>query len=113
MTQDQPVTVVCQYQVKPGNEAEFEVLLAKHWPALHAAGLTTETPPQHFRGKSMGKPGDRTSGEGTYIEIYEWKAANSAHVAHETPEIMAVWEPMGAICSGMSFPHFDVFTPSV
>jgi hypothetical protein len=111
MKQDQPQTVICRYQVKPGNEAEFEALLAKHWPALHGAGLTTDEPPQFFRGRPSSKPGGRHGAEGLFIEIYQWKNAEAPNIAHHTPEIMAVWEPMGAICSEMDFPHVDPFEP--
>ncbi|MCZ6785570.1 MAG: hypothetical protein O7E54_00250 [Planctomycetota bacterium] len=108
---EQPETVICNYQVKSGHEAEFEALLSTHWPALHDAGLTTDTPPLIFRGRASGKPDGRHGAEGRYVEIFEWKHADAAGIAHQTPEIMAVWEPMGAICSDMDFPHFDPIDP--
>jgi len=111
MSQVQPCTVVCTYTVKPGHEAEFEALLEKHWPALHGAGLATDDPPQHFRGVPTGEPGGRSDAKGQYVEIFRWKNGDSAGLAHQMPEVMAVWEPMGAICSAMSFPHFEPFTP--
>lgn len=111
MTQERPVTVVCQYRIRPGHEAEFEALLARHWPALHAAGLVSDTPPQHLRGRSADQPDGRTGGEREFVEIFEWKTSGSAHAAHGTPEVQAIWEPMGAICVDMSFPHFDAVTP--
>lgn len=111
MTDDHSETVICQYHVKPGHEAEFEAMLAMHWPALHEAGLTTDTPPQIFRGKPSGKPDDRHGAEGVYIEIFQWNSPDSPGIAHELPEVMAVWEPMGAICSEMDFPHFDTIHP--
>lgn len=108
---DRPETVICQYQVKPGHEAEFEALLSKHWPALQSVGLTTDRKPQVFRGRPSEKPDGRHGAGGRYVEIFEWKNAAAPGVAHQTPEVMAVWEPMGAICSDMDFPHFDPITP--
>ena len=97
MSTDTPEIVICTYRVKPGHESEMETLLATHWPTLHAAGLTTDDPPRIYRGKT----------DSTYVEIYAWKSAESSGLAHEMPEVMAVWEPMGAICDQMDFPHFD------
>jgi len=38
-----------------------------------------------------------------FAEQFSWIDANSPEVAHKTPEVMAVWEPMGALCDGMEF----------
>jgi hypothetical protein len=102
-----PLINICRYKVKPGKEAEMEKLLALHWPALHAAGLATDEPAIVYRGLPSGKPGDEHGAERTYVEILVWKDRNSPRVAHETPEVMAVWEPMGAICESMDFPSFE------
>ena len=29
-------------------------------------------------------------------------------LAHQLPDVMAVWEPMGAICEEMDFPGFEL-----
>ena len=112
MTDDRPETVICHYHVKPGEEAAFAELLVKHWPVLYAAGLTTDTPARHFRGLATPQPGGRNDAAQLYVEIFEWKNAGAAGIAHETPEVMAVWEPMGALCTQMRFPHFHAFDPS-
>jgi hypothetical protein len=36
-----------------------------------------------------------------------WRDQDSPAIAHQTPEVMAVWEPMGAICEQMDFPVFE------
>ncbi len=41
-------TNICTYRVREGARSEFVELLRKHWPALHDAGLATETPAIHF-----------------------------------------------------------------
>ena len=99
---------VCHYQVKPGREAEMEALLAKHWPALHGAGLTTDEPAVTYRGLPSDKPDQQHGAARVYIEIFSWKSDDSAALAHQMPEVMAVWEPMGAICESMDFPTFEL-----
>lgn len=101
-----PETAICTYRVKPEHEAEFVALLGTHWQALRGAGLVTETKPQRFR--AILDPKDRHSYDTpTYVEIFEWRDAQAPGTAHELPEVMAVWEPMGRMCSDMSFPHFE------
>jgi hypothetical protein len=62
-------------------------------------------------GVPAGQPGGQPDGEpgaaGVYIEIFSWADADSPRIAHQTPEVMAVWEPMGAICEDMDFPAFE------
>lgn len=111
MTTEQPLTVICRYVVKPGKEAEMETLLGRHWPALRDAGLVTADPPVIYRGLASNKEGGRHGAERTYVEIFAWKNEKSPELAHQTPEIMAVWEPMGGICEDMDFPHFETIDP--
>ncbi|MDJ0523525.1 MAG: hypothetical protein QNJ90_15760 [Planctomycetota bacterium] len=108
MSTDQPATVICSYRVKPGEGVAFEAFLAKHWPTLHAAGLTTDDPPRIYRSHAAGEGGDAGT---LYVEIFTWKSAGASGLAHETPEIMAIWEPMGALCTTMEFPHVDAIDP--
>lgn len=103
MSDAKPVTVICRYQVQPGKQAEFEALLARHWPALHAAGLVTDRPAVAYKGL----PGQHHDAERVYVEIFEWKDEQASGRAHQSPAIMAVWEPMGECCSAMAFPHFE------
>lgn len=107
MSQDKPQTVICRYKVKAGKEEEMIQLLEKHWPTLHAAGLTTNDKPVIYRSIPSGNPDRDHDAQGTFIEIFSWKNGRSAGIAHETPEVMAVWEPMGAICEEMEFPHVE------
>jgi hypothetical protein len=103
---DKPLINICTYKVKPGKEAEMEALLAKHWPALHSVGLVTDEPARVYRGLPSGKPGNEHGASRIYVEFMTWKDEQSPQLAHQTPEVMAVWEPMGAICEEMSFPSF-------
>jgi hypothetical protein len=108
MATPKPLINICRYKVKAGKEAEMERLLAVHWPALHDAGLVTDEPARVYRGM----PRDRQSGDHgaqrLYIEIMEWKDEKSPALAHPMPSVMAVWEPMGAICDEMEFPSFEL-----
>ena len=91
----QRMTVLATYTLPPEAEAEFEGLLAAHWPTLSRLGLTDGTPARIFKG------------EGVYFELFTWRDAEAPGVAHHTPEVMAIWEPMGALCSAMTFPHVE------
>jgi hypothetical protein len=101
-------TVICHYRVAAGNEARFEALLTDHWPTLERLGLVTATPPQHFRGA------EQDNGQPIYYEIFEWREG-AVDRAHEHPEVMAIWEPMDALCEdragkpNMEFPHVTRF----
>ena len=98
---------ICRFKVKPGKQAEMEALLARHWPALHKAGLVTDRKPQIYRGLPSAKPGGQHGAEGVYIEMFEWRDPSAIDTAHQLPAVMAVWEPMGAICEEMDFPEFE------
>jgi hypothetical protein len=105
MAESKPATVICTYKVKPGKGPEFEDLLRKHWTTLRASGLVTSTPPRIFRG--LASPKGRHGAENVYVEIFEWKDDKASGLAHESPKVMAVWEPMGTLCDDMDFPHFE------
>jgi len=100
-----PQIVVCIYRVRRGREDEFVELLKRHWPALHGLDLVTDDPPQHLRGFEQG-------GEPIFVEIFTWKTAEGPRLAHEHPDVMAIWEPMDKLTEqrdgrpNMEFPHF-------
>src|SRR3954468_10941115 len=96
VTKSGPVDVLCIYRVKPGKEPEFKKLLEKHGPALLKAGLSSDQLPKIW--KSVGR-----EGKTTFIEMMQWKDETSAAAAHQMPEVMAVWEPMGDLSEGMEF----------
>ena len=84
------------YKVKEGKDAAFLELLKLHWPTLDAAGLVTSEPVKIWRGKNI-----RSTSAGTsWVEMFSWKDEKSPDVAHQMPEVMAVWEPMGNIMEG-------------
>ena len=95
------IDVLCIYRVKQGKESEFKKLLKKHGPTLKAAGLAGRAAPKIWKAASGRQPGI------TFVEQMQWKDERSSHAAHQMPEVMAVWEPMGELCHGMEFLHLS------
>ena len=85
------VTSLCIYRVKPGAEDAFRALLARHWPTLRRAGLAADVPSTIY----LGEEGEN---EPIFVELLHWRDASGAETAHELPDVMAVWEPMGNLC---------------
>jgi len=95
-----PLANHCTYRIKPGKEDEFLGLLEKHWPTLRKAGLATSEPAQVLRAKTR-------DGKTVFYELFSWTDENGPRIAHETPAIMQVWEPMGALCDDMEFNSYE------
>ena len=93
-----PIDVLCVYRVIKGKESAFEKLLSRHGPALHQAGLTPEGAPKIWRSETR-------EGKTVFVEMMQWKDETSSNAAHQMPEVMAVWEPMGQLTEGMEFLH--------
>jgi hypothetical protein len=100
---NKPLTNMCVYKVKVGKEREFEALLAKHYPTLKKLGLATDDKPIMHKGK------DRKAPNLLYFELFTWTDEQGPHRAHEIPELMQLWEPMGALCDDMWFPAVERF----
>ena len=75
----------------PHQAAELLALVKKHEPALRKVGLVTDEPFTVYRAFDIRKK--RVS----FVEQFQWKDGRSSDVAHQTPEVMAVWEPMGPV----------------
>ncbi|MEO8190554.1 MAG: hypothetical protein ABI682_09430 [Acidobacteriota bacterium] len=90
------VAMLCTYRIKKGKEKDFLGYLERHWPTLDRAGLVSSERPRVWKGVEK-------SGTVTFIETFEWKNARAPEVAHQTPEIMAIWEPMGGLAEEMHF----------
>jgi hypothetical protein len=91
MADSNPVTMLVSYYPKAGRETELRRLVEQHYPVLSKLGLVTDMPAQVWQARSKGS--DRPY----FVELFQWKAAQSSEVAHQTPEVMAVWETMGPI----------------
>jgi len=96
MADQKPVTMLCLYKPKPGSEKKFQDLLDKHWPALRSVDLATDIPAKVWRAVDK-------SGAVYFVERFQWKHSGASQIAHQTPEVMSVWEPMGAIADDLQF----------
>ena len=81
-----PEVVFALYRPHEGKDAELRRLITRHLPVLRKLELVTERPALLVRAK-----------DGTYIEVFEWRTAESAKLAHEHPEVAKVWEAMGEV----------------
>lgn len=76
------------YRVKKGKEAEFLPLMKGHAPALKKSGLITADGVKAWGAKNI------RDGRFCYAELFYWKDKDGGEVAHQSPDIMKVWEPM-------------------
>lgn len=107
MSAGKRAVVICTYRVRKGQEDAFLELLGRHWPTLRKLGLVAGEPSQIYRGEDA-------SGKSFFVEIFTWKDGEEGpRIAESTPEVMAVWEPMGALTEArlgrpsMEFPHVE------
>jgi hypothetical protein len=93
-----PVHRLVIYRPKAGKLAELEAIVKQHGSVLRKVGLITDEPVQVHRGTDLRKPD-----AGPFlVESFHWRDGSAADIAHQTPEVMAVWETMG--------PHLDDMT---
>lgn len=92
---ENPVLTHVTYRPKKGKESELRALVEKHWPVLNDLGLVTKDPARVYRAT------DKRSGQVYFIEIFSWRDQKAPEIAHQTPEVMAVWETMGPVMEGM------------
>lgn len=96
--------VICTYRVKEGSEATMLELIGRHWPTLRQARLATPERPVVFEGRDE-------SGKTFLVEVFSWVDGEASGRAHQMPEVMAVWGPMGDLVEersgrpGMEFAH--------
>jgi hypothetical protein len=94
-----PVHRLVIYRPKAGKTAELEAILRKHGPVLRATGLITDVPVRLFRAGDLRRHGEP---EPYFVETFEWRDGAAADIAHQTPEVMAVWETMGPFLESMT-----------
>jgi quinol monooxygenase YgiN len=80
--------VIAVYRPHSGREDDLLALVREHVPMLRGLGLATERPVMAMRAR-----------DGTIVEIFEWHSAQAVERAHEEPEVQALWERFGAVCS--------------
>jgi hypothetical protein len=103
-------TVIATYRVRADREDAFRDLLDRHHPTLVRLGLATAEPPTIYRGLEK-------EGAPIYFEIFTWADPGAPGVAHEHPEVLALWEPMGEMVEDREtgprfhFPHVERIAP--
>jgi hypothetical protein len=91
-----PVANMVTYVPKQGKEAELLELVRRHETALRSVGLVTAEPFKVWRAFDIRK------GRVAFMEYFEWKDGRAPDIAHQTPEVMAVWEPMGPVLEDLT-----------
>lgn len=81
------ISVAC-YKPRPGSEQALIELVRNHLPPLRAEGLVTNRDSIVMR-----------AGDGTIIEIFEWKSADAIAAAHKNPVVLDLWKRFEAVCS--------------
>lgn len=73
--------VIVAYRPRPGKEALLLELTKEHLPILRSQGLVTDRPSYAMR-----------AGDGTIIEVFEWKSKEATAAAHSNPVVLKMWE---------------------
>lgn len=81
------ICVIVAYRPKPGKEHELLKLVRSRVPTLRQEGLVTERTPMIMR-----------AGDGTIIEVSEWRSRAAIDAAHQNPSVLAMWEKFFALC---------------
>ena len=81
------VIVIVAYRPKPGRESETLALARSRVPTLRKEGLTTDRAPTIMR-----------AGDGTIIEVSEWKSREAIDAAHKNPSVLAMWNKFFEVC---------------
>lgn len=81
------VIVIVGYRPKPGKENELLDLVRNRVPTLRKEGFVTDREPIIMR-----------AGDGTIIEVSEWKSQAAIDAAHKNANVWAMWEKFFAAC---------------
>jgi quinol monooxygenase YgiN len=81
------VCVIVAYRPKPGKGDEVLELVRSRVPNLRKEDLVTDRQPVIMR-----------SGDGTIIEVSEWKSREAIDAAHKNPNVLAMWNKFFAVC---------------
>ena len=79
--------VIACYKPKPDRDAALRALVASHVPALRAEGLITDRAPILME-----------AGDGTLIEVFEWRSTEAIRAAHANPRVLAIWDRLAQVC---------------
>ena len=94
-----PVNRLVIYRPRKGHESDLAAILQKHGPTLRKSGLITDEPVEVWRATDLQYQGEPSR---YFVETFQWRDEKASDIAHQTPEVMAVWETMG--------PHLEEMT---
>ena len=101
MTTTDPVRMLCTYRPRKGKEKELLSLVKNNWTTLKRAGLVTKDRAIVYRAT------DKKSGRVYFVESFSWMNGEASDAAHRNPEVMAVWDAMGALMEGMELASIE------
>lgn len=78
---------IVAYTPKTGKEPELIAAVRKHLDVLRAEQLVTDKPGYVMR-----------AGDGTIVEVFEWRSVESIKQAHTNPAVQALWAEFGLAC---------------
>lgn len=79
--------VVVAYTPKAGKEKALNTAVKNHLAVLRAENLVTDRPATVMR-----------AGDGSLIEVFEWRSADAIDQAHNNASVQALWEDFGEAC---------------
>jgi quinol monooxygenase YgiN len=81
------VFVIACFRPHPGKDAELLDVVRDHLPILRSQGLVTDRPSYVMR-----------AGDGSIVEVFEWKSADAIEAAHSNEAVQELWERFEAAC---------------
>ncbi len=79
--------VIVAYTPKPGMEQGLLAAVDKHLRVLQTEQLVTDNPAYVMR-----------AGDGTIVEVFEWRSPEAIEQAHDNPSVQALWAEFSAVC---------------
>ena len=81
------VMVMALFRPKAGREGDLLECMRDHLPVLRSQGLATDRPTLVLR-----------AGDGTLVEIFEWKSQAAIDAAHGNAEVAKLWARYERCC---------------
>jgi hypothetical protein len=94
-----PVHRLVIYRPKQGHFEELKKILLQHGPVLRKLGLLSDVPVRLYTATDLRQHG---TAEPYFVEEFEWRDDKASDLAHQSPELMAVWETMGPHMTDMT-----------
>ena len=79
--------VIAAFKPKPEMQTQLAAVVEKHWRVLQTEELVTDRPRYAMQ-----------AGNGTIIEVFEWRSSEAIEQAHHNPAVLALWAEFEAVC---------------